>query len=338
MSYNELYDDEEELLQEPPVALPNIPVPVDDGASLTPDAILRRRFGGGVVSPESMRRMSESEGAADENRLYARLAGAGAQIGSSIAGANNFNSKPFDDLAATADLPVKAVDKRIALKQGQDKVLREHLLKREKLKAQGKATAETARFRQEKLDEDRRHNRAVENNATKAADYKIPPEERPVIEKLAGDRGNKIAIATLIDENLRDWDTLSEDQQLSRGRSMIKAMNSALGNDAVGAEESRRLGEKLEYAMGNFTNDNPFRLGRDLKGFKEQAQGSIKVLRRSADENAKQVEAATGRKSKIPLSAEGAGYSQDVLDYAKKYSITPAKAQEQKLKRTSGGR
>jgi hypothetical protein len=289
-----LYDREEEELVEA-----EVPVEAAMPVGAEQDDILRRYFAS--RDPELEYKRAEL---ANDGRFAARLGSAFNTIGSAIGGQKADNS--------TYEAQAKESQEPLAKAEKMDTSVRNYMIQKYKLDASKKnsearlqAQQSSAERQERSLKEQARHNRATEATAANAAGYKLPPEEKAVVEKLASDRGNKIAIATLIEENLRDWDTLSTDQQLARGRSMIKAMNSALGSDAVGAEESRRLGEKLEYAFGNFSNDNPARLGRDLPGFKEQALGSIKVLRRSADENAKQVEAATGRKSKIPLSGGG---------------------------------
>lgn len=69
-------------------------------------------------------------------------------------------------------------------------------------------------------------------------------------------------------KNLND-PNVSEDQKIKTGQGLLKLLNSAEGADAIGAEESKRLGSFLEYQTGNFTGAGPF-WGRDLDLFTEQ--------------------------------------------------------------------
>lgn len=129
---------------------------------------------------------------------------------------------------------------------------------------------------------------------------RLTPEAQAAVSTLTQQNVKKISIANQIESALDNWDQLPKDQQLSRGRQLLKVLNSPEGQDAVGAEESRRLGEKLEFAMGNLFNDNPMRLGRDLPGFKQQAEGTMDYIRKGVDKNAEQVSLMQGRPSVIP--------------------------------------
>jgi hypothetical protein len=62
---------------------------------------------------------------------------------------------------------------------------------------------------------------------------------------------------------------ISEDLKVKAGENMLKLLNSAEGSDAVGAEESKRLGGLLEYKLLNFKEPGSF-IGRDLDLFTEQ--------------------------------------------------------------------
>ncbi len=103
----------------------------------------------------------------------------------------------------------------------------------------------------------------------------------------------KSALASLEDENV------SEEQKIIQGRSLLKVLNSTEGADAIGAEESKRLGSLLEYQMGNFTQPGPV-FGRDVKGFIDQVKNSSKALDKSIEMNEQDVDKLYGRSPKNP--------------------------------------
>jgi hypothetical protein len=109
----------------------------------------------------------------------------------------------------------------------------------------------------------------------------------------------KVAVAQQIDSNLKDWDSMNDEDKLATGQKMLKILNSTEGQDAVGKEEAERLAAKLSFAFGNFTNNNPTQFGRDLEGFKRQANQTSTFLKRAAKEGQKTVEQITGQKSRL---------------------------------------
>lgn len=122
--------------------------------------------------------------------------------------------------------------------------------------------------------------RAAGTKAGKNQEFQqLPMEDQEVVKDLSKKNASKIAIVNQIDSVLENWDNLPDDQKLMQGRQLIKVLNSTEGSDAVGAEEAARLGAKLEFAMGNFTNSNPIQFGRDLPGFKSQATTTAKGIR-----------------------------------------------------------
>lgn len=117
----------------------------------------------------------------------------------------------------------------------------------------------------------------------------LPAEDQEVVKDLAKKSASKIAIANQIDAVMSKWDSLSDDQKLGQGRQLLKVLNSTEGADAIGAEEAKRLGTKLEFAMGNFTNSNPTQFGRDLKGFAEQARITSQGLKSAIKANESEI-------------------------------------------------
>lgn len=127
----------------------------------------------------------------------------------------------------------------------------------------------------------------------------LPVEKKKFVETLGTKNANKVAIKNQIDAVTGNWDSLPDDQKLSAGRQLLKTLNSPEGADAIGVEEANRLGSRLEYALGNFTNSNPTQFGRDLKGFKEQAQNTSKSLDTAIRSNEGEIDKAYGRKSSM---------------------------------------
>lgn len=110
-----------------------------------------------------------------------------------------------------------------------------------------------------------------EANSSKAAWDQVAKPDQEIATDLSRKNASKVAIKNQIDAVMKNWDDLPDDQKVTQGRQLIKVLNSTEGADAVGSEEAKRLGGKLEFAFGNLTNSNPFQVGRDLSGFKEQA-------------------------------------------------------------------
>lgn len=79
------------------------------------------------------------------------------------------------------------------------------------------------------------------------------------------------ALAQLKDPNK------SEEEKVKVGQGLLKLLNSAEGADAVGAEESKRIGGYLEYQKGNFFDPGKF-WGRDMEGFISQVQNNSDLL------------------------------------------------------------
>lgn len=138
----------------------------------------------------------------------------------------------------------------------------------------------------------------------KRREEKMSPDDRTFVTTLSTKNANKESIANSIDAVLSNWDNLSEDEQLTQGRQLIKVLNSSEGQDAVGAEEAKRLGSKLQFAVGNFLNDNPIQWGRDLPGFKADAQNTVKALRSGAAANQKLINQRKGIIPKDPTQPE----------------------------------
>lgn len=186
---------------------------------------------------------------------------------------------------------------------------------------------------------------------------RLAPENQAVITDLAKKNANKIAIANQIEAVMSKWDELPDDQKVAQGRQLIKTLNSTEGADAVGEGEAARLGGKLEFALGNLTNSNPTQFGRDLPGFKIQADDTVKNIRAAVDKNTAKIDELYGRPSinngngmQINMAnkdlsiqkADGKSASDpritpDVVKYAKSHNISVEDALAIKIKRSGGG-
>ncbi len=94
----------------------------------------------------------------------------------------------------------------------------------------------------------------------------------------------------------------TEEQKIKIGQGLLKLLNSAEGSDAVGAEESKRIGDYLEYAMGNITGPGGLRIGRDLPGFIDQVSDYAELLGQRVKAGDKAMEAI---RQGTPLSQIG---------------------------------
>lgn len=124
---------------------------------------------------------------------------------------------------------------------------------------------------------------------------RLPEEDKVVVKELASKNAGKAAIKTQIDAVVSQLPSLTEKQALQQGRQLIKVLNSTQGQDAVGAEEAKRLAGKLEFALGGLTSGNYGQFGRDVKGFFEDAQITSAALKDSIDQNNKIIQNAYSR-------------------------------------------
>ncbi|MBL7545622.1 MAG: hypothetical protein JNL11_17515 [Bdellovibrionaceae bacterium] len=184
-----------------------------------------------------------------------------------------------------------------------DQVRRQTLSVKERLDQLDKEN--TAKLNQEKFNLDQKKfelDQWKAKNEVKSGD-KLPIDAKKTIETLATKNATKLSIKNQIDAVVDNWDSFSDDQKVAQGRQLLKTLNSTEGADAIGVEEANRLGSKLEFAMGNFTNSNPTQFGRDLSGFKEQAQLTSQGIGKAIAANKKQIDSAYGRPS-APLKPE----------------------------------
>lgn len=201
--------------------------------------------------------------------------------------------------------PTSSIDPRILLYLAQSKD-KEALLNKsidarnqqidKSIKA--KVNAPLTPYQQEtlKLQKEKNLIDAGKTSPEKKAFEALPPDKQRIATDLASKNANKISIVNQIGSFLDNWDSWDEKEKLQQSKEMIKVLNSKEGQDAVGAEESKRLAGKLNFAYGNFTNDNPVQWGRDIEGFKNDAFNTYNSMTDAINSNQKQIESITGRK------------------------------------------
>jgi hypothetical protein len=140
----------------------------------------------------------------------------------------------------------------------------------------------------------------LKNNTPKKAFDNLPEDKKHTITELSKKNAAKLSIKNQIDAVMSNWDSLPEDQKVTQGRQLLKTLNSVEGSDAIGAEEAKRLGARLEYSMGNFTNSNPTQFGRDVPGFAEQARDTAKAIGTAVKSNQALIDEAYGRTGQTP--------------------------------------
>ncbi len=144
---------------------------------------------------------------------------------------------------------------------------------------------------------DEREDKRTENAPSRAF-KNLPEESQQTITGLSKKNVNKDSIANQIDAVMNQWDAWPDDQKLQQGKQLIKVLNSTEGQDAAGAEEVKRLAGKLQFALGNLTNDNPVQFGRDLAGFKQDALNTVATIRSGVKANNALIDKAYGRQTK----------------------------------------
>lgn len=126
----------------------------------------------------------------------------------------------------------------------------------------------------------------------------LPIDQKEMVGGLAKSNANKTAIVSQIDSVMKNWGQLTPDQQYAQGNQLLKVLNSTEGKDAVGTDEAKRLGSKLEFAYGNFTNSSPTQFGRDLSGFADQARQTSANIKGATTTNQSHIDSIMGRQPK----------------------------------------
>lgn len=152
---------------------------------------------------------------------------------------------------------------------------------------------------------------------------RLAPEDQEAIKDLGKKNANKTSIANQIDAVMGNWDSLSEEQKIVQGRSLLKTLNSSEGADAIGTDEAKRLGGLLENKIFNLTEPGPM-FGRDIEGFATQARDASKNMKSAVQRNRSEIDRLYGRTKGIDPSGL-------TIDMNKKdVQVGPQKAQAKK--------
>lgn len=145
---------------------------------------------------------------------------------------------------------------------------------------------------------------AAENDPYKMSPEKefkrLPAENQEQITGIAKKQTNIKSINNEIKSALAQLSNpeLSEDAKVKIGQGLLKTLNSTQGSDAVGAEESKRLGSFLEYKIANFTGPGSF-MGRDMDQFVEQVGLTSNKLDDTMELNNAEIDRLYGRRNDI---------------------------------------
>lgn len=132
----------------------------------------------------------------------------------------------------------------------------------------------------------------------------LPLDKKKIVETLSTKIANVSSIKNELDTFVSMWPTLTENERLKQGELLLKTLNSPQGADAIGVEEANRLGNKLRFAFGNLTNDNPTQFGRDLEGFYDDVKNTSVRLGGTIQKNQDQVDESMGRPGVVKIKKE----------------------------------
>lgn len=126
-----------------------------------------------------------------------------------------------------------------------------------------------------------------ETNALKleAAKYgAIPKTDRDFIENLSSKSATSTSVMFNLENELENFKKArkdgNDDLAVSTGQGMLKQLNSPDNPDAIGREESERIGGYLIYRKGNLFEPGAF-IGRDLDAFEDQVENKLAAMRAS---------------------------------------------------------
>lgn len=127
----------------------------------------------------------------------------------------------------------------------------------------------------------------------KARGDNLPLDKRKMVEKYATEVARITGIKSQVNELLNQTtDTsISEQDRRATAQEQLKLLNSTLGSDAVGAEESRRMAAFLD-SMPNWIKKTP---GADLEGFNRQLKRTLDRLSGTISGQQKEIDKIYGR-------------------------------------------
>lgn len=199
-----------------------------------------------------------------------------------------------------------------------EKLKQEHMNKMAEIAATGEQSRQTAFAKGER-------------NPNEFAFKQLPMENQEQIKKLADRMANQTAIRQSLDSALEILKSpnVSEDQKVVVGKSLLKTINSEQGQDAIGAEEAKRLGSFLEYKIANFTEPGSV-WGRDLDKFTDQTALASSKIKLAREKNQGEIDRLYGRSASNPaqlqlpeLSRDGTGKKRELTKKSAQSGLAP---------------
>lgn len=184
-------------------------------------------------------------------------------------------------------------------------------------------------------------------SAKGAGSVKLDKDVQTKVDVIARESAKKEVIANKLEAAITKLDdpSLSKDLKITQAEQLLKVLNSQDGQDAVGAEEAKRIGSLLEFKILNFTRPGSV-FGRDLDKFRDSVALTVNRLRDEVKSNnglidqykaggrpeGKQIPVLNGQKPK----AQGAG-APTASDDAKRL-LEIQKRKEELLRKKAGKR
>lgn len=151
------------------------------------------------------------------------------------------------------------------------------------------------------------------SNRSPEREFKRLPEESKITIKDTATQNAKISnVKNMLQQGLEQFrNETNPDLKVKAGQELLKVINSPMGADAIGAEESKRLGSFLEKKFFNLTQPGSV-FGRDLSLFEQQLQGTVNRLDGTIASNKRVIDQAYGRTGQALEAPPGGGFPRQV--------------------------
>lgn len=271
------------------------------------------------ISSEVVRRIKEAQDRAGNVRLISQLGEGFDTLGRGISGASKGDPSFYRNIGQSADQEVENElrQQRVMAQIAGSKARTDAAKATAASRAQEAKTNREFLFERDRRNDESAMERAKVGAGVRAAnqptDKNLGLNEKRTIETLSAKNALKVSISNQIDAVMSNWDALSETEKIQQGKQLLKTLNSPEGADAIGAEEAKRLGAKLEIGLGGLSTGNYGQFGRDVDGFASDAKITSDNLKKAIAANQKIIDSASGRKSNVRLPEAGneSGFSQD---------------------------
>jgi hypothetical protein len=140
-------------------------------------------------------------------------------------------------------------------------------------------------------------NKRIEADKIKERDKgdNMPLDKKKFVDKLATEQASRYSITNQLQSSLDEFrKAKNEDDKIRYGQTLLKLLNSDQNPDAIGAEESKRIGSELEFQLFNLKNPGPM-FGRDLSAFERKIQSKINAQKETYKKNQQAIDGTMGR-------------------------------------------